>query len=75
VADRVPAWAIGALGGDTELERRAAVTIASDDPAFSRQVGDALSAAGLEVTRTALAGFEIAPVVETRAKAGAGRAA
>jgi glycerol-3-phosphate dehydrogenase (NAD(P)+) len=75
VAEHVPAWAIAALGGDTGLERRAAVTVASDDAAFARQVGDALSAAGLQVTRTALAGFEIAPVVETRAKAGAGRAA
>jgi glycerol-3-phosphate dehydrogenase (NAD(P)+) len=71
VAARVSAWAIGALGGDTALERRAPVTVASDDAAFSRQVGDALSAAGLDVTKTALATFEIAPVTEARA----GRAA
>jgi glycerol-3-phosphate dehydrogenase (NAD(P)+) len=75
VSERVSAWAIGALGGDTELERGAAATVASDDPAFARQVGDALSAAGLNVTKSALAGYEIAPAVETRAKAGAGRAA
>jgi glycerol-3-phosphate dehydrogenase (NAD(P)+) len=71
VAARVSAWAIGALGGDTALERRAAVTVASDDAAFSRQVGDALSAAGLDVTKTALAAFEMAPLAEARA----GRAA
>jgi glycerol-3-phosphate dehydrogenase (NAD(P)+) len=75
VRERVSAWAIGALGGDAALERRATVTVASDDVAFSRQVGAALSAAGLDVAKTALADLELAPPPETRAKAGAGRAA
>ena len=75
VRERVSAWALGALGGDTGLERRAPVTVASDDAAFSRQVGAALSAAGLDVTKTALADLEIAPASDTRATAAAGRAA
>jgi glycerol-3-phosphate dehydrogenase (NAD(P)+) len=83
VSERVPSWAIGALGGDGELERRAAVTLATDDAAFARQVGDALGAAGLEVARTPLADLKLARRAEPRrfaktekkAEAGAGRAA
>jgi 1-acyl-sn-glycerol-3-phosphate acyltransferase len=83
VAERVPAWAIGALAGDGELERRSAVTLATDDAAFARQVGDALRAAGLEVTGSALADLKLArraapgrfAATEKKAKAGAGRAA
>jgi glycerol-3-phosphate dehydrogenase (NAD(P)+) len=83
VSERVPSWAIGALGGDGELERRAAVTLATDDAAFARQVGDALGAAGLEVARTPLADLKLArraepgrfAKTEKKAEAGAGRAA
>jgi hypothetical protein len=79
VAERVSSWAIGALAGDPPLERRAAVQLAADDAAFARQVGDALAAAGLAVTRTPLADLRVgrrrfAPAGE-KAKAGAGRAA
>jgi len=78
----VSAWAIGAIAGDNELERRAAVTLATDDEAFARQVGNALSAAGLDLTTTPLADLQLAPKepgrfvpAEQKAKAGAGRAA
>jgi 1-acyl-sn-glycerol-3-phosphate acyltransferase len=82
VAERVPSWAIGALAGDGELERRAPVTLATDNAAFARQVGDAFRAAGLEVTTTALADLKLARragpgrfATAEKAKAGAGRAA
>jgi glycerol-3-phosphate dehydrogenase (NAD(P)+) len=83
VAERVKSWAIGALAGDAELERGAAVVLATDDAAFARQVGDALGAAGLKVTTSALADFTPAgrdepgrfASAEKKAKAGAGRAA
>ena len=58
----------------TELERGAAVTLAADNEAFSRQVGDALRAAGLKVTKTPLADFQPGQVIRAE-KAGAGRAA
>jgi glycerol-3-phosphate dehydrogenase (NAD(P)+) len=79
VSERVKSWAIGALAGDAPLERRAAVQLAADDAAFARQVGDALAAAGLDVTKTPLADLRLArrrfaPARET-SKAGAGRAA
>jgi glycerol-3-phosphate dehydrogenase (NAD(P)+) len=83
VSERVKTWAIGALAGDEQLERRAGVVLATDDTAFARQVGDALGAAGLEVTRTPLADLQLATrsepgrfaSTEKNAKAGAGRAA
>jgi len=82
VSQHVSAWAIGAIAGDNELERRAAVTLATDDEAFARQVGNALSAAGLDLTTTPLADLQLAPKepgrfvpAEQKAKAGAGRAA
>ena len=75
VSEHVSPWAIGALGGASELPRRAPVTVASDDAAFARQVGDALSAAGLDVTRTALADLQVPAPAPERVKAGAGRAA
>jgi glycerol-3-phosphate dehydrogenase (NAD(P)+) len=74
VAERTSAWAIAGLAGDEELERGAAVTLATDNESFSRQVGDALSAAGLKVTKTALADFQPGRFVRTE-KAGAGQAA
>jgi glycerol-3-phosphate dehydrogenase (NAD(P)+) len=83
VAERVSSWAIGALAGPAELERGAAVVLATDNESFARQVGDALGAARLEVTKTALADFtpgsEAGPgrfaSTGGKAKAGAGRAA
>ena len=82
VSEHVSAWAIGAIAGDDGLERRASVTLATDDAAFARQVGDALSAASLDVTKTPLADLQLAPrepgrfaPAEEKARAGAGRAA
>jgi glycerol-3-phosphate dehydrogenase (NAD(P)+) len=77
VAAHVSAWAIAALGSDGELERGAAVTVAADDVAFARQVGDALGAAGIKVTKTPLADFRLAKTgrFAPAEKAGAGRAA
>jgi hypothetical protein len=83
VAGRVSAWALGGLAGDRELARGASVQLATDDAAFARQVGAALAAAGLEVTKTALADLRLAATAEPgrftpageKAKAGAGRAA
>jgi 1-acyl-sn-glycerol-3-phosphate acyltransferase len=74
VSEHIPAWAIAGLAGDEELERGSSVTLAADNEAFSRQVGDALSAAGLKVKKTALADFQPGKVVRPE-KAGAGRAA
>jgi glycerol-3-phosphate dehydrogenase (NAD(P)+) len=73
-SEHIQAWAIAALGGDEELERGASVTLATDNEAFSRQVGDALRAAGLKVTKSALADFQPGRVARAE-KAGAGRAA
>jgi glycerol-3-phosphate dehydrogenase (NAD(P)+) len=74
VSEHIPAWAMAALAGDDELERGAAVGLATDNEAFSRQVGDALSAAGLKVTKTALADFQPGRFAPAE-KAGAGQAA
>jgi glycerol-3-phosphate dehydrogenase (NAD(P)+) len=83
VSESVAAWAIAGLAGDRELERGASVQLATDNAAFARQVGDALAAAGLDVTKTPLADLRLAPRAEPgrfapagdKAKAGAGRAA
>jgi glycerol-3-phosphate dehydrogenase (NAD(P)+) len=83
VSEQVSTWAIGALAGDAELERGASVVLAADDAAFARQVGDALSAAGLRVAKTPLADLKLAGAAqpgrftpaEKKEKAGAGRAA
>jgi glycerol-3-phosphate dehydrogenase (NAD(P)+) len=83
VAERVNTWAIGALAGDERLKRGAGVVLATDDAAFTRQVGAALGAAGLDVTKTPLADLQLATPsepgrfapTEKKAKAGAGRAA
>ena len=77
ISARVDAWAVAALAGDEELERGAKVALATDNEAFARQVGDALSAAGLTVTKTPLADFRPGRFrsAERRQTAGAGRAA
>jgi glycerol-3-phosphate dehydrogenase (NAD(P)+) len=74
VSERISPWAIGALAGDKELERGASVALATDDAAFSRQVADALRAAGLKVNKTPLADFTPGRFVRAE-KARAGRAA
>jgi glycerol-3-phosphate dehydrogenase (NAD(P)+) len=74
VSERISAWAIGALAGDEGLDRGASVALATDNEAFGRQVGNALSAAGLKVTKTPLADFQPGRSVVVE-KAGAGRAA
>jgi hypothetical protein len=51
VAERVRAWAVGAIGDPVAaLEKRAPLTLAARDRAFARQVTGALSAAGYGVT-------------------------
>jgi 1-acyl-sn-glycerol-3-phosphate acyltransferase len=74
VSEHIAAWAIAALDGDEQLERGASVALATDNEAFSRQVGDALSAAGLKVTKTALADFQPGRIAQAE-KARAGQAA
>ncbi|MGA2929318.1 MAG: 1-acyl-sn-glycerol-3-phosphate acyltransferase [Solirubrobacteraceae bacterium] len=67
-AERGRARAVAALGGPARaidlLERGASVVLASLEPAFGRQLVDALRAAGLEVTlTTAIAGSGLAGCV------------
>jgi glycerol-3-phosphate dehydrogenase (NAD(P)+) len=79
VSKNVQAWAIGALAGDGKLERGASIVLAADNVAFARQVGEALRAAGLKVTKTPLADLQVARrrfvPADRKEKAGAGRAA
>ena len=65
VSERVAGWAVGALGGPAHakaaLEEGAALVLATRDPGFARQVGDALGAAGFDVAATTdLIGVELA---------------
>ncbi len=65
VAERTPAWATGVLAGTTDptaaLEPGASLLVAAADPAFRRQVADALAAARFDVTATAdVTGVELA---------------
>jgi glycerol-3-phosphate dehydrogenase (NAD(P)+) len=65
VAERVRAAAVGALGGPAHaaaaLEAGASLVLAAVDPAFARQMGDALAAAGFDVaTTTDVVGVELA---------------
>jgi glycerol-3-phosphate dehydrogenase (NAD(P)+) len=65
VSERVSAWAVGVLGGPVNaraaLEDGASLVLAALDRAFARQVGDALAAAGFDVTTTAdVVGVELA---------------
>jgi glycerol-3-phosphate dehydrogenase (NAD(P)+) len=64
-AERTAARAIGVLGGPAHagdvLEHGASVVLASLDAAFARQLGDALAAAGLDVTSSGdVTGVELA---------------
>jgi 1-acyl-sn-glycerol-3-phosphate acyltransferase len=65
VSERVHSWAVGALGGPAHakaaLDDGAALVLATREEAFSRQVGDALAAAGFDVVSTTdLIGVELA---------------
>jgi glycerol-3-phosphate dehydrogenase (NAD(P)+) len=65
VAERVHAWAVGALGGPAHavaaLREGAALVLATPHTAFQRQVADALGAAGFDVVSTSdIVGVELA---------------
>ncbi len=65
VAERVPSWAVGALGGPAQaaaaLHGGGSLVLATAHAAFSRQVADALGAAGFDVaTSTDVIGVELA---------------
>jgi glycerol-3-phosphate dehydrogenase (NAD(P)+) len=65
VSGRVAAWAVGALA-----ENGSSLVLAAPNQAFSRQVGDALAAAGCNLSVTAdLASLPAAPVKRARAHA------
>jgi glycerol-3-phosphate dehydrogenase len=64
-SERCRARAVAALGGPAHaaeaLQNGASVVLASVDPGFARQLGDALHAAGLDVTTTTdITGVELA---------------
>ena len=78
VAERVPAWAVGVLGGPAEagsvIAGGGSLVLATQDAAFARQVGDALAAAGLDVVAsTDLVGVELAGLRQERRRARRGR--
>jgi glycerol-3-phosphate dehydrogenase (NAD(P)+) len=65
VSERVRAASVGAIGGPAHaaaaLHEGASLVLAATDPGFSRQVGDALSAAGFDVVSTTdVVGVELA---------------
>src|SRR4051812_43971311 len=76
VAERVPSWAVGALGGPAHaaaaLDGGASLVLATQHPAFARQLGDALGAAGFDVaTSSDLIGVELAGAPKKAAAPGA----
>jgi 1-acyl-sn-glycerol-3-phosphate acyltransferase len=65
VAERTQSWAIGVLGGPAHaveaLNEGASLVLATHDRAFSRQVSEALAAAGMQVSLTTdVIGVELA---------------
>jgi 1-acyl-sn-glycerol-3-phosphate acyltransferase len=87
VAERTESWAVGALGGPADpaaaLRDGASLLFAAPDPAFRRQVADALMAAGFDTAATPdIVGVELAgcaadaaaQAVAAAASAGAGAA-
>jgi glycerol-3-phosphate dehydrogenase (NAD(P)+) len=65
VSEHVSSWAVGAIGASVSAEEavrdRATLVLATAEPAFARQVSDALKAAGLQVTQTTdVTGVEVA---------------
>ncbi len=80
VAERTPAWAVGVLGGPAHaadaLNDGASLVLATKDPSFSRQVSEALRAAGLRVTKTKdVVGVELAGCAKNAAALAAATAA
>ena len=80
VAERTPAWAVGVLGGPAHaadaLNDGASLVLATKDPSFSRQVSEALRAAGLRVTKTKdVIGVELAGCAKNAAALAAATAA
>src|SRR4051794_24436360 len=72
VAERVPSWAVGALGGPAHaaaaLNGGASLVLATQHPAFARQLGDALCAARVDVaTSSDLIGVELAGAAKNAA--------
>jgi glycerol-3-phosphate dehydrogenase (NAD(P)+) len=64
VAEHVSSWAVGALGASVSAEPavrdRVPLVLGTREPAFARQVADALKAAGFKVThRSDPAGLEV----------------
>jgi glycerol-3-phosphate dehydrogenase (NAD(P)+) len=77
VAERTESWAVGALAGPLHgaLEGGASLVLGARDPAFRRQVADALTAAGFDIAGTPdVTGVELAAIA-TRAAALAATAA
>ncbi len=80
VSERVTGWAVGALGGPAHaaaaLDGGASLVFATANGAFSRQVGDALSAAGFDVaTSSDVIGVELAGCAKNAAALAAAAAA
>jgi glycerol-3-phosphate dehydrogenase (NAD(P)+) len=80
VAERCAAHAVAALGGPADavdvLEHGASVVLASLDRGFQRQLGDALKAAGLDVSTTSdVTGVELAGAAKNVAVLAAAAAA
>ena len=77
VGEQLDTWAVGALGGSADiLEDDAAIVVASQNDAFSRQVQMALRAAKLKATRTSdVTGTELASCAGTAAAVAAAAAA
>jgi glycerol-3-phosphate dehydrogenase (NAD(P)+) len=80
VSERVRSWAVAALGGPAHaaaaLTRGASLVLGAPNPAFSRQVSDALGAAGFDVLATPdIVGVELAGAAKNAAAFAAAAAA
>jgi glycerol-3-phosphate dehydrogenase len=80
VGERTRAWAVAALGGPGHaadaLNGGASLVLAAHDRSFARQVSDALSAAGLDVSHTGdVVGVELAGCAKNAAAFAAAAAA
>jgi 1-acyl-sn-glycerol-3-phosphate acyltransferase len=80
VSERVRSWAVGAVGGPAHaaaaLQEGASLVVAATDRGFTRQVGDALAAAGFDVaTTTDVVGVELAGCAKNAAALAAAAAA
>jgi glycerol-3-phosphate dehydrogenase (NAD(P)+) len=80
VAERVRSWSVGAVGGPAHaaaaLQDGASLVVAATDRGFSRQVGDALAAAGFDVvSSTDVVGVELAGCAKNAAALAAAAAA